>query len=72
MKIWTLNVLIAFDSFWNVVFKGEIGGTISGRAHTARRDGRVWGCYLCKVLDWLQRDHCLGAYLNDIKRIGRE
>lgn len=32
----------------------------------SRKDGRrKWGCWLCKVLDWMDEDHCNEAVKGD-------
>jgi hypothetical protein len=59
---------IAGDSFLGVLVGGNNGETISARSNTARRDSRPWGCVLCKVLDWLEANHCDNAQANDRKR----
>lgn len=51
-------VLVAFDRFVNVVFGGRADETISSRSAKARRDGKAWGCILCKLLDRLDPNHC--------------
>lgn len=68
MKKWFWRVVIAFDHFANAIFRGLPGQTISARAYTARQDRKVWGCVLCRFLDWLEADHCEMAAVNDIKR----
>lgn len=69
MKSYCLRVLIAFDQMVQAALKyGIPGQTISARAWKARNRGRVWGCALCRFLDWLQPDHCQMARDNDIKR----
>jgi hypothetical protein len=59
---------IAGDSFLGVLVGGNNGETISARSNTARRDSRPWGCVLCKILDWLEANHCDNAQANDRKR----
>lgn len=68
MKAYLLRVLVAWDSFLNVVFLGTPDETISSRAALAWRAGRRWGCVLCRVLDWFQKDHCIDAIAADIAR----
>lgn len=52
------NVLIALDQVGNAALGGSEYETISSRADRARAAGRKWGCWLCRFLDFLQKDHC--------------
>ncbi|MGE3433351.1 MAG: hypothetical protein AB7I22_20360 [Ramlibacter sp.] len=68
-RAWKLSV--AFDQLGNAAGNGDPDETISSRAGKARLQGRVWGCVLCKVLDWLDPDHCARMIERDRgKRIG--
>lgn len=58
LRRWLWNVLIAIDQFGNALAGGDPDETISSRAAKAKVNGRPWGCVLCKVLDWVQPDHC--------------
>lgn len=62
------RIALALDQLLNVLFNGLPGQTVSARAETARRQGKRWGCVLCRVLDWLDDNHCAEALANDIKR----
>lgn len=55
-KAWTIAYQI--DELGNVSANGEENTTISARAARARNAGRPWGCVLCKLLNWFQKDHC--------------
>ena len=55
-RYWRLAV--SYDQLANTAFGGDEDETISSRAEKARRKGRRWGCVLCRVLDWLDKDHC--------------
>ncbi len=51
------HIAQALDRLGNATTGGDGKETISSRA--ARLSGqRKWACYLCKFLDWLQKDHC--------------
>lgn len=64
-----LRFWLAFDLFAQALLnRGQVGITISARAETARYHDHKWGCILCKILDWMERDHCHNARLNDMKR----
>jgi hypothetical protein len=54
--IW--NVLIALDQLLNTLAGGDPDETISSRADKAMRAGKRWGCVLCKLLSYVQKDHC--------------
>lgn len=54
--IW--RVLVGFDRFLNGLRGGNPAYTISQDAARARKDGKLWGCILCKILDWFDKDHC--------------
>ncbi|GGY12842.1 hypothetical protein GCM10007386_49020 [Pseudoduganella dura] len=47
-----------YDRMGNAVTGGLDTETVSSRASRARREGRTWGCVLCRVLDWIEKDHC--------------
>jgi hypothetical protein len=58
-RAWKLSV--AFDQLGNAAANGDPDETISSRAAKARIAGRAWGCVLCKLLDALDRDHCVSS-----------
>lgn len=58
MRSYFLNLLIALDQLGNAIVAGDPDETISSRAGKAQRAGRRWGCILCRMLDWFERDHC--------------
>ena len=55
-RAWTLAV--SYDQLANAAFGGDEDETISSRSGKARREGRRWGCVLCKLLDRLDAGHC--------------
>ena len=58
IKRYILNVLIALDQLANAVLRGDPDETLSSAAGKARNAGVRWGCILCRVLDWIDPDHC--------------
>lgn len=48
----------AFDLAGNVLLNGKLGEYISTRAYRAWKEGRRWGCVLCKLLDVVDPNHC--------------
>jgi len=59
MGQYLLNLLILIDEFFNTLTVGDPGETISSRAGKAMKEGKAWGCVLCKFLNLFQKDHCL-------------
>ena len=68
-SLWMLAAIVtSSDRYWRIakgydrVGNAATGGldteTVSSRANRARSEGRRWGCVLCRVLDWLDTDHC--------------
>ena len=51
------NIALGFDRLGNSITGGNGQETISSRAGRLQAAGG-WPCYLCKILDWLQKDHC--------------
>lgn len=58
-KAWIMAV--AHDQLANAAANGDPDKTISHRANEARAEGRKWGCILCKILDWIDTEHCKRA-----------
>jgi hypothetical protein len=58
MNGYLFNILVSVDQFTNTLFGGNPDDTISLRAAKAKAKGEQWGCVLCKVLDWFDKDHC--------------
>lgn len=52
------HIAIALDQLGNATTGGNVDETISSRAGRLRREGRGWACVLCRVLNWLEKDHC--------------
>ena len=52
------RIAIGYDQLVNVAANGHEDETISSRADRARASGRLWGCVLCRLLDYLDPDHC--------------
>lgn len=51
-------IAIGYDQLANAATGGNVDETISSRASRARKDRRTWGCILCRVLDWIDKNHC--------------
>jgi hypothetical protein len=52
VKRYLLNWLVLLDQAGNTLLGGSPNETISSRA------GKAWGCILCKLLDYIQPNHC--------------
>ena len=55
-RAWFL--LVSYDWMVNAAANDYERQPISARAAKARNDGRRWGCWLCKLLDYIDDDHC--------------
>jgi len=55
-KAW--NVLVAFDRVGNAALNGNPSETISSRAYRGTLEGNKSWCILCKILDYIQPNHC--------------
>lgn len=52
------QVAIGFDQTGNAVLGGNVDETLSSRAARSMMRGEKWGCVLCKLLDYVDKDHC--------------
>jgi hypothetical protein len=64
MKQYFINLLIAIDQLGNTLAGGYPDETISLHAARARDRGERWGCVLCKLLDYVVKDHCTNTELS--------
>lgn len=58
MKKYFWNILIGLDQFSNAMLGGDPAETISSRSDKAMREGKRWGCILCRFLSLFQKNHC--------------
>jgi hypothetical protein len=66
MKQYFWNLLIWIDQGVNTVTGGDPDETVSSRAGKYAARGRGWfPCQLCKVLNWIQKDHCKNSIEHD-------
>lgn len=61
LKQYILNILIGLDQLANAILFGDPRETISSRSDKAMKEGKKWGCTLCKFLALFQKDHCQKA-----------
>ena len=52
------KVATGIDQTGNASVGGSEDETLSSRAARAMDRGDKWGCVLCKLLDYVQKDHC--------------
>lgn len=67
---WLKNIVLWLDQGLNVLLMGDPDETLSRRAGRARAKGYAWGCYLCRVLDWIDKRHCAKSILGDHEHEG--
>lgn len=70
MKAWLFNILLAIDILASALLRGMPGETLSGRAGTAQREGKLRGKILAPLIDFIMRDpqHCAKAIQGDMLR----
>lgn len=65
---WLWNFLIWIDVQANDKWLGGRAETISGRCYKRQASGCKLCCFLCRMLDKVDPDHCRNSYFNDRKR----
>lgn len=70
MKAYLFNVALGLDLFASAVLGGLPGETLSGRAGTAQKQGKLRGRIFAPIIDWIMDDpkHCEEAIAGDIRR----
>jgi len=70
MKRWAFNVLLALDLLGSALTGGMPGETLSGRAGTAQRQGKLRGKIFAPIINAIMfdRNHCQEAIQGDIQR----
>jgi hypothetical protein len=58
LKRYLINFLVLLDEAGNTLTGGSPNETISSRAGKAAEKGARWGCVLCRLLNYIQKDHC--------------
>lgn len=63
IKKYLWNIAISFDQFINTLFGGDMDETISSRMgkHLVKHDRCPFCLFLCKLLNYIQKDHCVKA-----------
>lgn len=70
MSTYLFNILLALDLLGSALTGGMPGETLSGRAGTAQREGKLRGRILAPIVNFIMRDpnHCQEAIAGDIAR----
>jgi len=71
MKSYLFNVALALDLLGSALTGGMPGETLSGRAGTAQREGKLRGKIFAPIIDFIMGNnpnHCSGAIAGDIAR----
>jgi hypothetical protein len=70
MKSYVFNVLLALDVLGSAVTGGMPGETLSGRAGTAQRQGKLRGRIFAPIINWIMgsKTHCQDAIAGDVAR----
>lgn len=70
MKQYLYNVMLAVDLLASALTGGMPGETLSGRAGTAQRQGKLRGRVFAPLIDFILRNptHCQEAIAGDIRR----
>jgi hypothetical protein len=70
MKVYLFNLLLALDLLGSAMTGGIPGETLSGRAGTAQREGKLRGRIFAPIIDFIMgsKTHCQEAVLGDIRR----
>lgn len=55
-RAWVLAV--AHDQLANAAANGDPDETISSRAWRGTQENKPGWCVLCRLLDWIEKDHC--------------
>lgn len=63
------NNIIAFDELLNALTGGYPNETISSRAGRAAHNTHYWACILCKILNYLEKDHCQRSLEATVSRL---
>ena len=59
------RLFVALDQLLNVILLGDEDETISSRIGKDKARGRKFACVLCRILDWIDPNHCDKAIERD-------
>lgn len=55
------HLIVSYDRLANATINGNGKETISSRAQRGTEEGNKSWCILCKLLDRIEKDHCLNS-----------
>lgn len=58
MSFYVSQIFLTLSTLLNALTGGRWPETMSYRSAKAQRDGKTWGCILCRLLDLFDRRHC--------------
>jgi len=64
-KLYIINIGISLSQLLNVILGGDEDERLSSRAGKDARRGRKIACIFCRILHWIDRDHCEKAIERD-------
>jgi hypothetical protein len=64
----TMRLLILLDVVINRLFNGRVE-TISARAGRGVESGKTWACFLCRLLDRIDPEHCEASVADPLGRL---
>ena len=53
-----VRIAVGVDRLANVAANGDPDETISSRAGRGTQESKPSWCVLCRLLDWIEKDHC--------------
>lgn len=67
MKKYLFNIALSIDQLINTIFGGDPDESISSRMgkHLAKHDRCPFCNWLCSILNYFQKDHCIKAIEGD-------
>lgn len=70
MKTYLFNISLALDLLASALTGGMPGETLSGRAGTAQKEGKLRGKIFAPIINFIMRNpnHCLLAVTGDLNR----
>jgi len=65
LKKWIWNLAISLDQLVNTILGGDPDETLCSRAAKAKRENKLWGRLLCKIMDYFDKGHCENSIEKD-------
>lgn len=61
-------IAVAIDMLIATIIWKTSNITISSHSAIAALNGKKWGLYMCKFLNWIEPNHCANAITSDIEK----